>query len=241
MQDKPVALVTGSSSGIGAAVARKLGTGMRVVVNSARSAEAGNALARELPDATYVQADVADPEQATALVSETVARYGRLDVLVNNAGTTQLVPHDDFAAVTPQMWQEILGVNIVGTWFVTVAAIPHLREAGGGSIVNISSIAGSRVAGSCIPYAVSKAGLSHLTRLLAASVGPQIRVNAVAPGLIDTPWTAGFGHIREQVEQHVPLRRIGTPEDVAGLVSALIEARYTTGEVVLADGGAHLA
>ncbi|WP_327676538.1 SDR family NAD(P)-dependent oxidoreductase [Kitasatospora sp. NBC_00458] len=241
MSEQPVALVTGSSTGIGAAVARRLAeTGHRVVVNSARSVEAGEELAKSLPDAHYVRADIADEQQARALVEEAVAHYGRLDVLVNNAGTTRIIPHDDLAAATPEVWREILDVNLIGTWQVTVAAVPHLRATGAGSVVNITSIAGSRPAGSSIPYAVSKAGLEHLTRLLAATLGPEVRVNAVAPGLIDTEWTSALTVPREQVPLIAPLRRLGTAEDVAATVLGLVGAPYTTGTVLLADGGVHL-
>ncbi len=241
MTDKSVALVTGSSSGIGAAVARRLGeAGFRVVVNSARSREAGEKLAAELPDGTYVAADVTDPAEAARLIGAAVHTYGRLDVLVNNAGRTRLIPHADLAAATPEVWREILDLNLIGTWQTTVAAMPHLTASGAGCVVNVSSVAGSRPAGSSIPYAVSKAAVEHLTRLLANVVGPQVRVNAVAPGLIETPWTASFTEIAEKVRQSTPLRRVGRPEDVAEAVAGIIAATYMTGQVVLVDGGAHL-
>ncbi|MFC8454497.1 SDR family NAD(P)-dependent oxidoreductase [Kitasatospora sp. NPDC057223] len=241
MSDQPVALVTGSSSGIGAAVARRLSAeGYRVAVNSARSAEAGRAVAASLPDAVHLQADISDADAARRLVEDVVTHYGRLDVLVNNAGTTRIIAHDDLAAATPEVWREILDVNLIGTWQVTVAAVPHLKAGGDGSIVNITSIAGSRPAGSSIPYAVSKAALEHLTRLLAATLGPELRVNAVAPGLIDTDWTAPLTGPREQVAALAPLRRIGTADDVAAAVLGLVRSPYTTGSVLLADGGVHL-
>jgi ketoreductase RED2 len=240
MPAQPVAVVTGSTSGIGEAVARRFAeAGTRVVINSARSVEAGEKLAAELPGAIYVQADIADPDQAAELIRVAVDSFGRIDVLVNNAGVTRSIPHADLAAVTPQVWWDILGVNVVGTWQVTVAAMAHLKAAGG-CVVNVSSIAGIRPAGSSIPYAVSKAAIAHLTRLLAAAVGPEVRVNAVAPGLIETPWTRDFTEIRAHVERATPLRRIGTVDDVASAVLALTESAYTTGEVVLVDGGAHL-
>ncbi|MFJ4524578.1 SDR family NAD(P)-dependent oxidoreductase [Streptomyces sp. NPDC088810] len=242
MTGKPVALVTGSSSGIGAAVARRMAAeGMAVVVNAVRSAEAGQELAASLPDARFVRADVSDETEARQLVEQVVAEYGRLDLLVNNAGVTQPIPHADLDAVTGDVWRRILGLNVVGTWQTTVAAVPWLRRSpGGGHVVNISSVAGTRPAGSSIPYAVSKAAVDHMTRLLAGALGPDIRVNAVAPGLIDTPWTQGFTEIRARVEATTPLRRVGTPEDVAEAVAGLQRAAYTTGEVVLVDGGAHL-
>jgi ketoreductase RED2 len=241
VDDKKVAIVTGSSSGIGAAVARKLaGAGVRVVVNSARSVDAGRRLAGSLPEATYVQADVADPEQARELVATAVDTYGRLDVLVNNAGRTRRIPHADLDAVTPEVWREILDLNVLGTWQMTTAAIPHLRKSGAGCVVNVSSIAATRPAGSSIPYAVSKAAVEHMTRLLANVTGPEVRVNAVAPGLIETPWTKDFVQIADKVRQETPLRRVGLPDDVADAVLGLTTSTYVTGQVLLVDGGAHL-
>jgi len=236
-----VALVTGSSSGIGAATARSLAAaGAVVVVNSSASVGAGEAVARELPGASYIQADIADEEQAQALVATAVARHGRLDILVNNAGTTAVIPHSDLGAATPEVWRRIFGVNVLGTWQVTVAAVPHLKESGQGSIVNVSSLAGHRAVGSSIPYAASKAALSHMTILLANVLGPEIRVNAVAPGLVDTPWTADWDDIRAFVNAQAPLRRSGQPEDIAEVILALVQARHVTGEVVIIDGGLHL-
>ncbi|MER5704780.1 SDR family oxidoreductase [Micromonospora sp. NPDC002296] len=244
MSTSRVALVTGSSSGIGEAVARRLAAeGFRVVVNSARSVEAGEKVAASLPDGHYVQADIAREEDCLRLVDDAVAHFGRLDVLVNNAGITRPIPHADLAAATGAVWREILDVNVVGTWQTTVAAMPALRAGGAGAVVNVSSLAGSRPAGSSIPYAVSKAAIEHLTRLLAATVGPQVRVNAVAPGLVETPWTRGkdfFAPIAEQVSNLAPLRRVGQPEDVADAVWALVNSTYTTGQVLLVDGGSHL-
>jgi ketoreductase RED2 len=233
-----VALVTGSSSGIGEAVARQLAAdGASVVVNSARSVEAGERVAAGLPDATYVQADVADEAQARSLVDAAVATYGRLDVLVNNAGTTVVIPHHDLEAATPDVWRRIFDVNVIGTWQLTVAALPHLRETGAGSVVNVTSLAGVRQTGSSIPYAASKAALNHMTRLLANVVGPDVRVNAVAPGLVDTPWTADWDTVREVVRSSAPLQRTATPEDIAQMVLALVLSTYTTGAVVVVDGG----
>jgi ketoreductase RED2 len=239
--DGQVALVTGSASGIGAATARMLAdAGATVVVNSVRSVEAGQAVADALPRASYVQADVADQAQAAALVDQVVARHGRLDLLVNNAGTTQVIPHGDLEAATPDVWRRIFDVNVIGTWQVTVAAVPHLRASGHGQVVNVSSLAGERPTGSSIPYACSKAALSHMTRLLANSLGPDLRVNAVAPGLVDTPWTADWDTVRAFVSTQAPLGRSATPEDVAEVILGLVRARYVTGEVVLVDGGLSL-
>jgi ketoreductase RED2 len=233
-----VAVVTGSSSGIGEAVARSLTrAGASVVINSSRSTAAGQAVADSLPRASYIQADVADDAACEALVAATLEKFGRLDVLVNNAGTTELIPHADLAAATDEIWQRILTVNVLGTWHMTRASVPALRATGDGAVINVTSVAGQRPSGSSIPYAVSKAGINHLTLLLAKVLGPQIRVNAVAPGLVDTPWTQGWHEIRETVRAQAPLQRVAVPEDVAEAVMGLVLARFVTGQVLTVDGG----
>ena len=129
---------------------------------------------------------------------------------------------------------------MIGTWQVMVAAVPYLRRGGDGSIVNVSSLAGHRAVGSSIPYAVSKAALSHLTMLLANVLGPEIRVNAVAPGFVETPRAIGADEVRAFVQAKAPLQRAGLPEDIAEVILALIGAQYVTGEIVVIDGGLHL-
>lgn len=239
--DGQVVLITGSSSGIGAAAARQFAaSGATVIINSVTSVDAGQTLAAELPDATYVQADVADEADAARLIEEVVATHGRLDVLVNNAGTTAVIPHGDLEAANPEVWRRIFDTNVIGTWQLTVAAVPHLRASGQGQVLNVSSLAGERPVGSSIPYACSKAALSHMTRLLANTLGPDIRVNAVAPGLVDTPWTAEWDVVREFVKAQAPLRRSATPEDVAEVIMGLARSTYMTGQIVLVDGGLSL-
>ena len=236
--DGKVALVTGSSSGIGEAVARSLAAeGASVVVNSVSSVAAGEKLAAELADAAYVQADVADEASARGLVDAALALFGRLDVLVNNAGTTVVIPHHDLEAATPEVWRRIYDVNVIGTWQVTVAALPHLRATGAGCVVNVTSLAGVRPTGSSIPYAASKAALNHVTRLLANVVGPDVRVNAVAPGLVDTPWTEDWDAVRDFVRSTAPMARSAVPGDIAEVVLGLVHSAYMTGAVVVVDGG----
>ncbi len=239
--DSKVALVTGSSSGIGAATARSLaGAGAHVIVNSRASVVGGEAVAAEI-GGTYRQADVATPETARALVSAIVAEHGRLDILVNNAGTTRVIPHADLEAATPEIWAEIYAVNVIAPFVLTSAAAPHLRNApGGGAVVNIGSLAGIRATGSSIPYAASKAALHHQTRLLAAVLGPEIRVNAVAPGLVDTPWTADWHAARAVVQSTTPMHRVARPDDVAHLVLAQVASTLVTGEVWVVDSGLQL-
>lgn len=245
MSDSPqrgrVVAVTGSSSGIGAATARVFAdAGASVLVNSARSVAEGEAVAASLPDARYVQGDITDVGVPERLVTAALDRWGRLDTLVNNAGTTALIPHHDLEAASVDVWRRIFEVNVFGTWAMSVAAMPALREARG-SIVNVASVAGVRPTGSSVPYAASKAALNHMTVLLAKVVGPEVRVNAVAPGLVDTPWTEDWDVVREVVRQVAPLKRSGQPEDVAEVVLALAQATYVTGQVVVIDGGLSLA
>jgi ketoreductase RED2 len=239
--DGKVALVTGSSSGIGEATARSLAAaGAAVVINSSSSVAAGKAVADSLPKAVYVQASVADAAACQALVDATLAQYGRLDILVNNAGTTQLIPHADLDAATDEAWDKILSTNLMGTWHMTRSSVPALKASGAGSVINVTSVAGLRQAGSSIPYAVSKAGINHLTKLLANVLGPEIRVNAVAPGLVDTPWTADWAAVRERVTAQAPLKRPARPEDVAEVIMGLVQAGFVTGQVVTVDGGMSL-
>jgi len=231
-----VALVTGSSSGIGAQVARRLAAdGCAVVVHSRSSVAAGQAVAAEIGGA-YLQADLGDEVAARGLVEGVLARYGRLDVLVNNAGTTQVIAHPDLAAATPEIWRQLYDLNVIAPFVLITAAEQALREAQG-CVVNISSLAGVRPTGSSIPYAASKAALNHTTRLLAKALGPAVRVNAVAPGLVDTPWTQDWDEVRSLVRSMAPLRRSATPDDVAEVVLGLIRSTYVTGEVVVVDGG----
>ncbi len=238
--DGQVALVTGSSSGIGHATARRLAAeGAAVVVNSASSVAAGERVAAELPNALYVQASVADETQCRKLVEATLGRYGRLDILVNNAGTTVVIPHADLDAVTDEIFHRILDTNLLGTWYLTRAALPHLRRSPAGVVVNVTSIAGIRETGSSIPYAVSKAAINHLTRLLAKVSGP-VRINAVAPGLVKTPWTKDWDALHEAVAQQAPLGRSATPEDIAEAILGVVRSPYMTGEIVLVDGGLSL-
>ncbi|TDO54800.1 NAD(P)-dependent dehydrogenase (short-subunit alcohol dehydrogenase family) [Kribbella sp. VKM Ac-2527] len=234
-----VALVTGSASGIGAATVRRLaGDGMTVVVHSRSSRDVGVALAEEL-GGSYLQADLADDEEAAGLVPRVLAEHGRLDVLVNNAGLSWPVPHADLDALSAADWRRLLDVNLIAPWLLCTAAAPALRESGG-SIVNVTSHAGVRPKGSSIAYAASKAALNHVTKLLAAALGPDIRVNAVAPGLVDTPMTADWTAAQELWKTSSPMRRAAQPSDVADLIAAIIGNPYLTGEVILLDGGLNL-
>ena len=241
-----VALITGGGTGIGRACALAFAArGARVAVNYRRSREEAEQTARECAaaggDGVALQADVARPAEIESLVARTVERWGRLDVLVNNAGTTAFAPYQDLDAMTEEVWDRILDVNLKAAFFAVRAAVPHMRRAGRGSIVNVASIAGLKPVGSSIAYCASKAALLSLTQTLATALGPEIRVNAVAPGFIETRWHAGNEMNAQRSLERTPLQRNGSPEDVAEVVVFLAtSAGFVTGEIVVVDGGRFL-
>jgi ketoreductase RED2 len=233
-----VAVVTGSSSGIGEAAARRLAAlGANVVVNSSTSVEAGEAVAGSLDtESIYVQADISDQDQGRRLIDATIERFGRLDLLVNNAGWTTVVPHDDLDALTDDIVRRTFDVNVFGTWWLTKAAMPHLRSSPDGNVVMVTSIAGVRPVGSSIAYSMTKAALNQLTLLLAKSHGP-VRFNAVAPGLVATPWTADWDAQHAAIKKVAPLKRSATPDDCAEAILACARNTYMTGAILVLDGG----
>jgi ketoreductase RED2 len=233
-----VAIVTGSSSGIGEAIALRLGElGANVVVNSANSVEAGKAVAAKIgANAIYVQADISDKVAGQHLLNETIKHFGKLDILINNAGWTSLVAHHDLEALTDEIFLKTFEVNVWGTWALTKAAMPLLKKSDDGNVVTITSIAGVRPVGSSIAYSMSKAALNHMTLLLAKSCGP-VRVNAVAPGLVETPWTMNWQDQHAGVKAMAPLGRSATPEDCVEATLGLLRTKYATGQVFVVDGG----
>jgi ketoreductase RED2 len=233
-----VAIVTGSSSGIGERTAQRLAElGAHVVVNSASSVEAGQKVAELLPNgAIYVQADISDKAQCQKLIDATIAKFGKLDVLVNNAGWTTLVPHADLDALTDEIFEKTFNVNVMGTWQLSKMAMPHLLKSKDGNVVNITSVAGVRPMGSSIAYSMTKAALNQMTRLMAKSHGP-VRHNAVAPGLVETPWTQDWATQHAGVAAIAPLKRSATPDDCAEAVLAFLRNKYVTGQIFVVDGG----
>jgi 3-oxoacyl-[acyl-carrier protein] reductase len=237
-----VALVTGSATGVGRACAVRFAKlGFAVVVNYSKSeAEAKETVklveAAGAP-ALLCKATVADDAQVREMVARTASAFGRLDVLVNNAGTTHFVPHSDLDALTDAVWDEILQVNLKGTFYCVRAAMPLLKAAKG-SIVNVTSVAGLTGQGSSIPYCASKAALNCLTQSLAKAFGPDVRVNAVAPGPINTRWLAGREALVAKFLEQTPLSRAADPDDIADAVVYLATGTtLTTGQVLVVDGG----
>jgi NAD(P)-dependent dehydrogenase (short-subunit alcohol dehydrogenase family) len=187
---------------------------------------------------------LADDADRIRLVREAVSWAGRLDVLVNNAGISRVIPHADLMAASPAIWHELHEVNVVAPFRLVAEAETALRAAAkygrSACVVNISSHAGVRPKGASIPYAASKAALNHVTRLLAVSLAPDIRVNAVAPGLVDTPLTADWTAAQQLWRERSPMRRAARPKDIAQVVAMLVASDYLTGEVLLSDGGLNL-
>ncbi len=245
-------IVTGSAVGIGAACAKRLAArGARVAVNCSKSLDAAEETAAACRaaggDAMVVQADVAKDGDCRHLVRTVIERWGRLDALVNNAGTTKFTSHTDLDALEAADFHRIYGVNVVGPYQMIRAALPHLRAAGPGAVVNISSIAGLMGGGSSIAYAASKGALNTLTLSLARALGPDIRVNAVCPGFVETRWLReGYGEslydkLKSGYEAKAVLNTVMSPDDIADAVLWLIEgARHVTGEVLTVDGGFYL-
>lgn len=243
--EQRVALITGSTSGIGAAIAYRLAEdGYTVALHSNSSVQKGMEYAKELGNASYTQADLSNDEEASQLINTVIDQHGRLDILVNNAGINELIPHTDLKAATAEIWRKLYDVNVIAPWLLVAEAEQALKNSGTelrpSCIVNISSHAGVRPKGASIPYAVSKAALNHMTRLLAASLGPTIRVNAIAPGLVKTPMTEDWQWAHELWQSNSPMARSAMPTDIADLVAMVIESNYLTGEVIMADGGLNL-
>ena len=237
-----VGLVTGSATGAGAATAIALAErGAGVCINYSRSqadAEATLAKVKALGvPATICKADVSDRDQCAALVAHTVAELGQLDVLVNNAGMTHFVPHTDLDGMSSEKWDDILEVNLKGPFYVTTAAMSHLQKSDGAAIVNISSLAGIGGSGSSIAYAASKGALITLTQSLARAFAPEVRVNALAPGVILTRWVEGNEEFVQQYIDATALKKACPPESIAHAVIFLIESEVITGQTVVMDGG----
>jgi 3-oxoacyl-[acyl-carrier protein] reductase len=246
-----VAIVTGSATGIGAAAAIGLAKrGAKVVVNFSKSEkEAAETVKAFGGDAIAVQGNVANDSDCLKLAAAARDKWGRIDILVNNAGTTKFAAHTDLAALSAEDWQAIYAVNVIGPFQMFRACVDSLKAHGDGAVVNVSSVAGVAGVGSSIAYAASKGALNTLTLSLARAFAPEIRVNAVCPGYVATPWFSGrFGdenadRIAKQQAENNPLKKVAYAEDIANTVLFLAgsESRNITGEMLVVDDGLHLA
>ena len=243
------AIVTGGGTGVGRATALDLARGgCSVLINYSRSKDEAEQTAAEISAlgvrGVAVQADVTDDAACRALVETAAREFGRLDVLVNNAGTTSFIKHDDLEAVALDDWERIYKVNVVGPFQCARAARTLLLASGNGEIVNVSSVAGIAGTGSSIPYCASKAALNNLTVTLARVFAPTVRVNAVAPGFITTRWlqdglgTEAYETFKKNAEAHVLLRRVCTAEDVAAAILNIITGPdLLTAQIIPLEGG----
>jgi 3-oxoacyl-[acyl-carrier protein] reductase len=246
------AVVTGGGTGVGRATALALARrGCAVAVNYCRSKDEAERTAADVAAlgvrGIAVQADVARDADCRRLMETAATELGRLDVLVQSAGTTRFIPHGDLDRVTDDDWDAIFAVNLRGPFQCARAARAPMLASGGGAIVNVSSIAGIAGIGSSIPYCASKAALNSLTLTLARALAPKIRVNAVAPGFITGRWLEqGLGGAYEAtksaMERRAPLARVCAPEDVSDAILGLVAgSELVTGQVLVVDGGLLIA
>ncbi len=251
--DGAVCIVTGSSVGVGAACAMQLARkGCRVVVNYTRSETAARATLAQCEaagaEAILVQGDVAIDADCRRIAARTLERWGRIDALINNAGITKFAAADDLEGLSAEDFQCVYAVNVIGAYQMIRACVPSMKTAGMGTVVNISSMAGLTGLGTSTAYVASKGALNAMTLALARSLAPTIRVNAVAPGLIDTRWhidrfadRAAYEKFLETYKASVPLAKVANAQDVADVALWLLEgASHITGEIIMVDGGRHL-
>ncbi|MHB1161006.1 MAG: SDR family NAD(P)-dependent oxidoreductase [Chloroflexota bacterium] len=242
-----VAIVTGAAIGMGRAIAVAYGReGAKVVVNYSKSqreaAETAELVSQGGGEPLLIQANVAQDSQVRDMVAQTMDRFGRIDLLVNNAGVTAFVPFSDLEALTDEVWDRLHGVNVKGSFFCSRAVAAPMRQQGAGRIINIASIAGIWPQGSSIAYCATKAAVIHLTKCLARALAPEIRVNAIAPGFIaDTRWFEGQPNLEstwKKTAESTLLRREGRSQDVADAALFLAtRGDFLTGDVLTVDGG----
>lgn len=247
--DGKAAIVTGGGTGVGRSTALKLASlGCNVLINYSRSRDEAEATVAEIRalgvQGSAIEADVVDDAACRRMVSTALAEFGRLDILVNNAATTAFIPLDDLEAVGLDDWNRIFNTNVLGVFQCIRAAREALVKAGDAEIVNVSSIAGLLGVGSSIPYCASKAALNNLTISMSRVLAPQVRVNAVAPGLITSRWLKdGLGdeayeaYLARTIER-APLHRVCAPDDVADLIVNIITGPdLITGQILPIEGG----
>lgn len=249
--DKAV-LVTGGATGVGRATALSLAKlGYRVAVNYSRSRDEAEATAKEIADAgsqaLICQGDVADDGVCRDMVAKIAAAFGRIDVLINCAGTTEFIPFQNLEAVADESWLRLYQVNVMGAFHCARAVHKLMLESGGGQIINVSSVAAQLGQGSSIPYCCTKAALDNLTVSLARTMAPLIRVNGIAPGFIDGRWTQSglgerFAGIKQAYTEALPLGRVCQPQDIADAIISLIQGScMVTGQTLTVDAGMMIA
>ncbi len=238
-----VALVTGGGTGIGRGISLAFGReGAQVGVNYSKSRAQAEDTVRQITaaggQALAFQGDVSREADARRLVEGVVKEWGRLDVLVNNAGWTRRTPHADLEALTDEVWQKTLGVNLLGAWYCIKHAIPHMQRQGRGAVINVTSVAAFHGMGSSMAYCASKAALTSLTRSLARAFGPTVRVNSLAPGLVETDFVDWPPEVFEEGRRAVSTPDLPTVQDLGeAAVFLAADAKATTGATLFVDGG----
>ena len=239
-----VAIVTGGNGGLGRRICHALArAGSNVAVVFAQSGHEAQIVAQELQahdrEAEAIQCDVTQPDQVEHLVSHVLERFGRVDILVNDAAYNKWIPFDNLEAVTLEEWNRIIDTNLTGPMLCTKALASTMKQRGQGRIVNIASVSGLAPSGSSIPYAVSKAGLIHLTRCMAVALAPEVLVNCVAPGFLEgTRTTSNLDpEYQEQVKRRALLQRPADKDDVADQVVAFCRTDSITGQTLVIDSG----
>lgn len=241
-----VALVTGGGTGIGRAISLAFAReGAAVAVGYSRSQAQAEETVRDIENlggkGMAIKGDVASDPEVRAMVAEVEMALGGIDILVNNAGITRFIPHPDLEALDEAFWDRVMAVNLKGAFFCSRAVAPGMKARGGGRIINIASAAGLTGRGSSIPYCASKAGLISMTKSLALALAPEIHVNAIAPGLTESPLLEGAPEaqgLRARAKEATPLKRVGTPSDMAEVVLSMVVGwDFITGQVIVVDGG----
>jgi 3-oxoacyl-[acyl-carrier protein] reductase len=238
-----VVLVTGGGTGLGRAMGLQFAReGAAVIVNysksSDRAKEVVERIVAEGGQAANIQADVSRDQQARQLIEETISRFGRLDILINNAGWTRFIPHNELEQLSEEVLENTWSVIVKAPIYCTRAAVPHLRKNGAGSVINITSSAAYTAMGSSVIYCAAKAALASITKSLARALAPEIRVNAIAPGFVDTGFVNWSPEVLEHLKRKTRLGRAVVAEDIAeAAVYLAADAHSTTGQTILVDGG----
>lgn len=237
-----VFIITGGGTGIGKATALKLADmGAKLVINYSNSETEAKKVVEEIAEkggiAFAFKANVANEHEVNEMIHQTIAEFGRLDGLVNNASITAQIPMNDLESVTDDVWDSLYDVNVKGMFHCVKAAVPHMKKQKSGAIVNVGSVAGTTGIGSSIPYAATKAAIHTMTKSLAIALAPHIRVNCISPGAVDTRWWSGNEDKMYQLAGNLPLQRISSPEDIADAILFQLKQESVTGQVFTIDNG----
>ncbi|MFL7941380.1 SDR family NAD(P)-dependent oxidoreductase [Priestia megaterium] len=237
-----VFIITGGGTGIGKATALKLADmGAKLVINYSNSEKEAQEVMEEIAEkggiAFAFKASVANEHDVNEMIHQTIAQFGRLDGLVNNASITAQIPMNDLESATDDVWDSLYDINVKGMFHCVKAAVPHMKKQKSGAIVNVGSVAGTTGIGSSIPYAATKAAIHTMTKSLAIALAPHIRVNCISPGAVNTRWWAGNEDKMYQLAGNLPLQRISSPEDIADAILFQLKQESVTGQVFTIDNG----